>query len=209
MAGWANLGNAYAGLKQHDKAIAAYRKAIELDPNYALTYHNFGRSLLARGQAGRGDCRLRGGGFGSRRRTPARPTIWHGSWPHARKSGSVIPARCFELAKKAVELAPTHLTYSRTLGVAHYRMGNWRAAVEALDRSRELRGGGDSSEWFFLAMSYWRLGDKPAARKWYSQAVEWTEQHQPKYPLLRHFQAEAEQLMEGDKKEPSTPSGGG
>ena len=31
-----NLGNGYASLGQHDQAIACYRKAIELKPDYSV-----------------------------------------------------------------------------------------------------------------------------------------------------------------------------
>ena len=79
--------------------------------------------------------------------------------------------RAVELAKKAVELAPKQGTFWNTLGVAHYRAGDWKAAVAALEKSEELRNGGDSFDWFFLAMAHWQLGEKDEARKWYDQAV--------------------------------------
>ena len=72
------------------------------------------------------------------------------------------PARAVELAKKAVELAPKEGTHWNTLGVAHYRADDWKAAIDALTKSMELRKGGDSNDWFFLAMAHWQLGDKDA-----------------------------------------------
>ena len=62
------------------------------------------------------------------------------------------PGRAVNWAKKAVELAPNEGNFWNTLGVAHYRAGDWKAALEALEKSMKLRNGGDSSDWFFLAM---------------------------------------------------------
>jgi tetratricopeptide (TPR) repeat protein len=62
--------------------------------------------------------------------------------------------RAVQLAKAAVELAPNDGLIRNTLGVAHYRAGDWRAAIEVLEKAMELRKGGDSFDWFFLAMAY-------------------------------------------------------
>jgi elongation factor P hydroxylase len=76
-----------------------------------------------------------------------------------------------ELARKAVEVMPEGYIWN-TLGVANYRAGNWQEALQALNRSMQLRQGGDGSDWFFLGMTYWQLGDKDLARKWYEQGVQ-------------------------------------
>jgi len=81
------------------------------------------------------------------------------------------PHRAVELAKKAVELAPMQGMFWNTLGAAHYRTGEWKAAIAALEKSIELRSGGDAFDWFFLAMAHWQIGDKDRAQKWYDQAV--------------------------------------
>jgi tetratricopeptide (TPR) repeat protein len=64
-----------------------------------------------------------------------------------------------------------------TLGVARYRAGDWKGAVEALTKSVELRQGGDSFDFFFLAMAHWRLGDKEKARQWRDRATEWMDKN--------------------------------
>src|SRR5262249_48548790 len=81
------------------------------------------------------------------------------------------PARAVELAMKAVELAPEEGTYWNTLGVAHYRAGDVKAASDALHKSMGLRKGGDGFDWFFLAMAQWRLEHREEARAWYDKAV--------------------------------------
>jgi serine/threonine protein kinase/Flp pilus assembly protein TadD len=115
-------------------------------------------------------------------------------------------SRAVELAKKAVGWEPSAGPYWNTLGLAHYRAGNWKDAVTALERSVKS-GGGDSWDWFFLAMSYWRLGDKEQARKFYGQAIQWMEQHQTGnvglHQELRSFRAEAAGLL-GFKDQPPT-----
>ena len=74
-------------------------------------------------------------------------------------------------------------------------MGEWKAAIEALTKSMELRKGGDSNDWFFLAMAHWQLGDKTQARSWYDKAVPWMEKNQPKNEELLRFRAEAAALL--------------
>ena len=37
-----NLGNAYNGRQQYDKAVAEYKKAIEINPNYSPAYNSLG-----------------------------------------------------------------------------------------------------------------------------------------------------------------------
>ena len=110
------------------------------------------------------------------------------------------PRRAVELAKKAVELAPKQGTHWNTLGVAHYRAGDWKAAVDALTKSMELGHGGDGNDWFFLAMAQWQLGDRPQARSWYDKAAPWMEKNQPKNKELTRFRAEAAALLEVNGK---------
>jgi hypothetical protein len=112
------------------------------------------------------------------------------------------PARAVELATKVVKLQPENGTYWNTLGVALYRAGDWTGAIEALEKSMELRSGGDSYDWFFLAMAHWQLGEEEQddavrrrhqteARRWYDKAVEWMEKNKPDDEELRRFHAEA------------------
>src|SRR5882757_1697929 len=105
------------------------------------------------------------------------------------------PQQAVELAKKSIGLTPKHGSNWNTLGVAQYRAGDWKAAVAALTKSMELRKGGDSTDWFFLAMAHWQLGDKEEARKWYDRAAAWMDKNQPKNEELRRFRAEAAELL--------------
>jgi hypothetical protein len=103
--------------------------------------------------------------------------------------------RAVDLARKAVGRAPQAWYCWRTLGQAQYRFGNWKASVTALEKSMELyANGGNASDWFFLAMAHWQLGDQPHARQWFEQAVKWMDKYQPKNEELGRFRAEAEAL---------------
>jgi tetratricopeptide (TPR) repeat protein len=166
------LSVALAMQGKHDEAIAALQRALELDPNQPARRASLVLELNKRAW-----------------------TLATSPDPKARD-----PKRAVELAKEAVQIAPKQRGIWNTLGAAQYRAGDWKAALTALEKSMELHQGGDAFDWFFLAMSYWRLGEKEKAREWFDRAVQGTE----KLPLnqreeLRRFQTEAEELL-GIKK---------
>jgi tetratricopeptide (TPR) repeat protein len=105
------------------------------------------------------------------------------------------PRRAVELARKAVELEPKSRSFWNTLGAALYRAGDWRAAIQVLEKSMELSKGGDSIDWFFLAMAHKQLGETDKARAWYDKAVEWMDKNRPTNEELLRFRADAEELM--------------
>ena len=100
-----------------------------------------------------------------------------------------------DLAKKAVEQSRSAGHIWNTLGVAHYRAGEWQEAITALQKSMELRQGGDSADWFFLAMAHWQLDQKQDARIWLSKAIEWADAHAKNSAEIQGFRAEAEKLI--------------
>lgn len=105
------------------------------------------------------------------------------------------PEIAVEFARKAVELASGDGRVWNTLGVAEFRAGNWKESIDALQKSNDLRKGGDSDDWFCLGMAHWQLGQKEEARKWYDRAVAWMDKNQPKNEELRCLRAEAAELM--------------
>ena len=76
--------------------------------------------------------------------------------------------RALRRAEAAVRLAPENGIYSKTLGVALYRVGRYKEAREVLGRAKALGtaqlGGPTPTEVAFLAMAHHRLGDTAAAR---------------------------------------------
>jgi WD40 repeat protein len=110
------------------------------------------------------------------------------------------PSLAVRLALAAVERSRGNGAIWNTLGVARYRSGDWKGAVEALTNSEARRKGGDSSNFFFLAMARWQLGDQEEAQKWFDQAVAWMEKNQPQNEELRRFRAEAAKLLGVEQK---------
>ena len=78
------------------------------------------------------------------------------------------------MAEKAMRLDPGNAAYRNTLGVAYYRTGRYRDAVDVLRSNIEPEE--DRALVFdlcFLAMSYHHLGDTPRAREYLRLAQRW------------------------------------
>ena len=100
-----------------------------------------------------------------------------------------------------MQLEPKQGTFRNTLGAAHYRAGDWVAAIEALNKSMELRQGGDAFDWYFLAMAEWRRGNKDEARRWYDKAAAWRLEKAKDNEELDRFEADASVVLEGKRIE--------
>ena len=79
--------------------------------------------------------------------------------------------------------------------MAYCRAGDWDAARSALERSVDLRGGGNSFDWFFLATACSKRGQKAQAQTWFDRAVLWRDKNLPDDPELKRFCAEAGALI--------------
>jgi len=64
----------------------------------------------------------------------------------------------------------------------------------------ELRKGGNSFAWFFLAMADWRPGEKDKSREWFDRAVQSTDKNEPTNEELRRFRAQAAEWLELKEK---------
>jgi hypothetical protein len=100
---------------------------------------------------------------------------------------------------------PTHETPSRPPGEpsvssATLTAGEELLAIAALQKSMELRQGGDGSDWFFLAMAHWQSGSKEEARRWYDKAADWMTKSASHDEELARFRAEAAELLGVDAK---------
>ncbi len=111
------------------------------------------------------------------------------------KHGSHDFQLALRLAKKAVDERPYSGTYWNTLGIAQYRTGDWKAAIDALQKAMQLRAGGVASGQFFLAMAHFQKGRKDQARNWYDRAVNAMEKYHSQDDERRRFRAEAEALL--------------
>ena len=111
------------------------------------------------------------------------------AWKLVRMGGTnrSTTAMAVKAAERAAQFEPDQVAIENTLGSAYYRDGQWRHAIEALEKSMELRNGGDAFQWFFVAMTLWRLGDQAQARAWYDIAIEWTNKYQADNGELNQF----------------------
>jgi Flp pilus assembly protein TadD len=109
-----------------------------------------------------------------------------------------------------VEKEPQSWSSWNTLGTAHYRAGNWQAAIDALTKSETL----SQSKWlsfngFFLAMAHWQRGDKEGARQWYDKTINSLTADDDQF---QRFRAEAAALLglpdpaQGPAREKPTPT---
>src|SRR5262249_25105320 len=150
------LGNALRMQGKLDEAVASYRKFIEQSPKYAPSYLNLSIALQQQGKWDEAIAALKNLLAIAPQSAAAHNEL---AWllvtcPDAKFRD---PVQAFQLAKKALELAPKNPGCANTLGVALYRAGEWRAATAALERSLDMRKGDDSLSWFVLAMAHWRL----------------------------------------------------
>jgi tetratricopeptide (TPR) repeat protein len=104
-------------------------------------------------------------------------------------------AKAVGLAKLAIELRPDRANTWNNLGAAHYRAGDWQAAVDALEKADGMLEKGDRAHRMFLAMAHWQLGEKEKARQLYTQGAAWIASHAQDDEDQICFRAEAEQLL--------------
>lgn len=104
------------------------------------------------------------------------------------------PKQAVALATQALALAPREPTFWTTMGLAHYRAGEWPAALAAVNKSIELGAEGKAGNWLLLAMISWRLDKPDEARTWYARAAEWFKQN-PMTDELVHFRREASDML--------------
>jgi serine/threonine protein kinase/tetratricopeptide (TPR) repeat protein/WD40 repeat protein len=186
-------GDCYFAIGEFREAEADYSRAIELDPaSYSSWFSRFqvneklGQSDKARSDLARAV------------KLCARPDDQNTlAWRLIVNPDLTLrdPKAAVELVEKATAAEPEAGKCWNTLGVAQYRAGNWRSVVTALSKSMELRHGGDSSDWFFLAMAHWQLKEKKDARIWYDKAIAWMDKNEPKNDQLLRFRNEANELL--------------
>ena len=109
------------------------------------------------------------------------------------------PHRAIELANELIRNSPKVRDVWTTLGVAHYRAGAWNDAIAALEKSEAeavASGRFTAVNGYFLAMAYWRLGEKEKGREWYAKALQSVETaSQPAGGELALFRSEASDLL--------------
>ncbi|MBI3863192.1 MAG: tetratricopeptide repeat protein [Planctomycetia bacterium] len=189
------LGEIFQATGQLDEAIASYREAIRLKPDDSWVHNNLGDLLWDKGQLGEAiasyrEAAIRLKADNAERHNHLARLLANCADPKLRD----IP-QAVQLAQQAVKLDPSGHEWWNTLGVCQYRAGDWNAAVTALQKSMELDRGGNSVDWYVLAMAHWQLDHKKKARELYDQAVQWMEKNDPENEEFHRFRAEADELM--------------
>ena len=189
---------AHGRLEQWEAAIDDYGQALRRDPRRPEFLAHRGWTYLRAGQKDRAaeDFRRAGEGSAAQANDLAWDLATASGEPYRRDPGLAV-----ELAKEAVRKAPGVAAYWNTLGVAHYRLGEWEAAVRALEESERLEPGKRVGvNGYFLAMCHHRLGDPVKARDHYDRASRWAQENQGTLPVtqqqeLKTFHDEARALL--------------
>jgi eukaryotic-like serine/threonine-protein kinase len=183
------LGNALKTQGKVDEAIACYRRAIELDPKDVDGHNHLGLALEGQGKLDQAIACYR-------RAIELDPKS---SWTRDRLSYALVSfawnlanvrdpkfrdtGRAIEAIKEAVELAPQAVRTWQLLGWVQYRAGNWKASIDALEKSCKLQNPGDRGQWVVLSLAHRMLAtamDLPQserdrhraeARRYYDQAA--------------------------------------
>jgi tetratricopeptide (TPR) repeat protein len=206
--------HAHAMLRQWDRAADDYARAMELLPRGSYPKNNVpfmeGCRLVGKGdQEGyRQHCaRL----FADRSDAgqPSSTYLLARLCVLAPDSG-IDPAEAIRLCEQVAQKERTPW-YLHTLGLAHYRAGQYDRAISRLQESA-VNWRAASVSWLVLAMAHHRLGQTTLARRWLDQAVRqpvpyvaspdavsWPGSEAMAYQLLRR---EAEALVRGTPKRP-------
>ena len=191
-----NLGVALEMRGELDEAIAAFRAASALDPADPSPRYRLGLALWQKGEPGGAIEPFRdaiAAYSAAVDHSPDARALNNLAWalatcPHAQFRDG---ARAVGLARRAVELTPDDGNYWNTLGAAHCCAGQWEEAAAALEKSMQLRAGGNGHDWFFTAMADQHRGDAGRARSWYDRAVDWMKKNRPADLELKCFRREA------------------
>ncbi len=87
------------------------------------------------------------------------------------------PSRAVDLAERAVRASSEQPAYLNTLGVARYRAGQFREAVDTLLRGDRPSGEVTAWDGFFIAMALKRQGLDSLAADYHRSAVRWMERN--------------------------------
>jgi tetratricopeptide (TPR) repeat protein/tRNA A-37 threonylcarbamoyl transferase component Bud32 len=105
------------------------------------------------------------------------------------------PRRAVALAELATVMTDRSDVCWMTLGMALYRVGDWKEARTKLEKSLEMRPDDNPECWLTLAMTHARLKEAALAQEWYKRAAEWIDKNRPSDADLRRLHQEAMDVL--------------
>jgi eukaryotic-like serine/threonine-protein kinase len=156
-------GKIYLDMRRYVEAIADYTRALVIRPGDSRIRGLRGEAYLSTKQYALGitECEA------SLAAIPDQSSVLNYlAWTYATAPPPLRdPAKALVHARTAVRLTPDIGTYHNTLGVALYRLGQFREAVIELEKSLAVSRPPDSAwDLFFLAMCRVQLGDTDQAK---------------------------------------------
>ncbi len=202
-----NRAAAHARTGDIEKAIEDYTAALRVDPTASRGFHARGCIYLTRRQFARAvDDFNKALQHWSKGDSPIDNLVTGQLYSDVAWLLATCPDaglrdadRAVALASEAVKLSPFGTTL--TLGVARYRAGDWKEAIEALKESQ-----GDACGLCFLAMAHWKEGHIEEAHGYYYSALDWIEKNKSKQKAFRRFCVEAAEVL-GLEPPPATEPG--
>jgi tetratricopeptide (TPR) repeat protein len=104
-------------------------------------------------------------------------------------------AEAARIARRLAEEEPRNPQHQLTLGLACDSAGDWRGAIEALERQHPVFLNRDVLSNLLLARAHWRLGQTDEARMCYQRALSRWERQRNQSLRLRRIRAETETIL--------------
>jgi tetratricopeptide (TPR) repeat protein len=162
--GWFVLGLTYQLQKQHDLALSAYERALQLDATVPMLRNNMAASYLETGAYGKAKLLLEQ----ALREESTNPFAWTNLALVLQRG--LDPAAAQVAAERACVLAPDYLIALQTCSNIHKELQEWDSALALIQRGLTLAPGDASMSWS-LAMLQLLRGDYAAG--WLSHEARW------------------------------------
>jgi len=162
---WHSIGFTRSGQKQYEQAVAAYRKAIEIDPKRASSWSNLG---LVYGKQGKpADART-----AYQKALAVDPKYAYAHYNIARQLADEGKSEeAIRVYKKAVEAKPDYSRAWNSMGVQYFVQKRYDEAARAYRKAVEADPG-NASAWRNLGWDCGRRAEHDEARAMYEKAVE-------------------------------------
>jgi tetratricopeptide (TPR) repeat protein len=162
--GWFVLGLTYQLQSQHDLALSAYDRALQLDATIPMLRNNLAASYIETGAYAKAKSLLEQ----TLREGPANPFAWTNL--AAVLLRDLDPAAAQVAAERACVLAPDYLLALQICSNVHKELQEWDSALALIQRGLMLQPG-DASMLWSLAMLQLLRGDYAAG--WSSHEGRW------------------------------------